>query len=74
MLETNGIATTISSWHAALTRGTAPPRATCNRLGRGATFGHPHDTAQQRRVLEATLALLAKDAPLDPVRLNERWE
>ena len=74
MLETNGIATTLASWNAALTRGTAPPRATFTKLGRGATFGRPHDVAQQRRVLEATLALLAQDAPLKPVRLNEKWE
>ena len=28
----------------------------------GATLGQPHDVAQQRRVLEATLALLAQGA------------
>lgn len=74
VLEANGIATTLTSWNAAMTRGTAPPRATFTRLGRGATFGHPHDAAQQRRVLAATLALLAQDGPLKPVRLRETWE
>jgi hypothetical protein len=69
-----GIATTLTSWNAGITRLTAPPRATFTRLVRGATLGRPHDPAQQRRVLLATLALLASEAPLDPVDLNERWE
>ncbi len=34
-------------------------------------MGNPGDVAQQRRVLEATLALLAHDAPLDYVNLKE---
>jgi len=38
------------------------------------SLGKPHDTAQQRRVLEATLALLAEDAPLDPITLDESVE
>lgn len=54
-----------------MTRPTAPPRVTFTKLTRGATLGQPNDIAQQRRVLEATLALLAQDAPLDPLRLNE---
>ncbi|HEX9921870.1 MAG TPA: hypothetical protein VGD99_04345 [Anaerolineae bacterium] len=49
----------------------APPRATVSGLMRGATLGKPHDAAQQRRVLEATLALLAQDAPLEIVKLDE---
>ncbi|MBC8334812.1 MAG: hypothetical protein H8E29_06070 [Anaerolineales bacterium] len=53
------------------TRPTMPPRATYTRLARGATLGQPHDAAQQKRVLEATLTLLAQDAPLKPVKLNE---
>jgi len=57
-----------------MTRITLPPRATFTKLGRGATLGQPHDTAQQRRVLEATLALLAQDAPLEPVYLDETVE
>ena len=49
-----------------------PPRATYTRLARGATLGNPHDSAQQKRVLEATLALLAQDAPLEPIKLDEK--
>lgn len=73
-LELQGITTTLTSWNAGVTRLTAPPRATFTRLARGATLGQPHDGAQQQRVLEATLALLAQDAPLRPVYLNERCE
>lgn len=69
-----GIATTLTSWNAGVTRLTAPPRATFTRLARGATLGQPHDEAQQRRVLEATLDLLAREAPIKPVNLNERCE
>jgi hypothetical protein len=71
-LELAGIATTLTSWNPGLTRRTNPPRATFSKLGRGATLGAPGDAAQQRRVLEATLALLALDAPLDPVYLDEQ--
>jgi hypothetical protein len=67
-----GIATTLTSWNAGRTRITAPPRATFTELNRGATLGQPHNGAQQRRVLEATLALLAEDAPLNPIRLDEK--
>jgi len=65
-----GIATTLTSW-SGLIRRVAPPRYTVTRLNRGSTLGGPHDVAQQRRVLEATLALLAQDAPLPMVRLDE---
>ncbi|MBX0328036.1 hypothetical protein K2Z83_10145 [Oscillochloris sp. ZM17-4] len=51
-----------------------PPRATFTRLGRGATLGRPGDAAQQRRVLDATLALLAQSAPVEPVQLAESME
>ena len=54
-----------------MTRPTAPPRATYTRLNTGKMLGAPGDRAQQRRVLEATLALLAQDAPLAPVKLGE---
>jgi hypothetical protein len=73
-LELNGIATTLTSWNAGVTRLTMPPRATFTRLARGATLGRPGDRKQQRRVLEATLALLAHAAPLDPVLLDEAYE
>jgi hypothetical protein len=69
-----GIATTLTSWNAGVSRLTAPPRATFTRLARGATLGRPGDSAQQRRVLEATLALLAQDAPIEPVTLEECYE
>mgnify|MGYP001025339216 CR=1 FL=1 len=73
-LEEAGIATTITSWNGGRTRVTGPPRATFTKLARGSTIGRPHDTAQQRRILEATLALLAEDAPLKPVNLDETYE
>lgn len=66
-----GIATTLTSWNAGRTRITMPPRATFTKLARGATLGQPGDSAQQLRVLQATLALLAEDAPVEFVRLNE---
>lgn len=53
---------------------TAPPRATLTQLDRGATLGRPGAPAQQRRVLEATLALLEKPAPGEPQRLAEAME
>lgn len=69
-----GIATTLTSWNAGRTRVTMPPRATFRRLARDATLGQPHDVAQQRRILDATLALLASDAPQKPVMLEETYE
>jgi hypothetical protein len=57
-----------------VTRLTMPPHATFTRLARGAILGRPGDVAQQRRVLEATLALLAHDAPCAPMQLDERLE
>ena len=73
-LELSGIVTTLTSWNTSVTRLTMPPRAIFTRLARGATLGHPGDAAQQRRVLHATLALLAYDAPCEPVQLDERYE
>ncbi len=72
-LEMAGIATTLTSWNAGRTRVTMPPRATFTNLERGATLGKPGDSAQQMRVLRATLALLAEDAPLEPIKLDETW-
>lgn len=66
----DGIATTLTSWGGRI-RLAAPPRATLSRLGRGNTLGNPRDSAQQRRILEATLALLAQEAPVEIVRLDE---
>lgn len=73
-LEQDDVATTLTSWNGGVTRLTMPPRATFTRLARGATLGRPGDAAQQRRVLEATLALLAQEAPLEPLQLDERLE
>ena len=73
-LEQEGIATTLTSWNPGRTRVTAPPRATFTKLNRGSTMGAPHDTEQQLRVLRATLDLLAHDAPLEYVKLEEEME
>ena len=73
-LEQDGVATTLTSWSGGVTRLTMPPRATITRLVRGSTLGRPGNSAQQRRVLEATLALLAQEAPLEPLQLDERME
>ena len=73
-MEINGIATTLTTWNAGRIRPTMAPRVTLTRLERGATLGQPSDAAQQRRILEATLSLLAMDGPLDPVRLDEQFE
>ena len=73
-LEMDGIATTLTSWNAAMVRVTLPPRSTITRLARGATLGAPGDADQQRRVLDATLGLLAQEAPLAPLVLDEHWE
>ena len=72
-LELDWVATTMSSWNPGVTRLVNPPRATVSDLPRGATLGAPHDGAQQRRVLEATLALLAQPAPIPLVKLTEHW-
>jgi len=68
----NGIAATLTSWRDGVTRLMKPPRATFTGLERGATLGAPGDKAQQRRVLNATLDLLAQAAPLEPVYLDEK--
>jgi hypothetical protein len=71
-LELAGTAAVVASNNPGRTRITAPPRATFTRLPRGATLGAPGDAAQQRRILEATLELLAREAPLKPVYLDEQ--
>jgi hypothetical protein len=71
-LELNGIATVIASNNPGRTRITAPPRVTFTKLPRGSTLGRPGDAAQQRRILEGTLALLALEAPLKAVYLDEQ--
>ena len=73
-LEIAGVATTLTSWNSGRTRLIMPPRATITRLARGATIGKPNDAAQQLRILEATLALLYKEAPVPLLNLNETFE
>lgn len=73
-LELSGIATALTSWSFGLTYKVLPPRATYTHLAPGATMGNPGDHAQQKRVLNASLALLADDAPLEPVKLDERTD
>jgi len=70
-LEIAGIPTTQTSWNPGITRLVNAPRATATKLNRGATLGEPGDSAQQRRVLQATLDLLAQDGPVGIVRLDE---
>ena len=67
-----GTATVIASNNPGRTRITAPPRVTFTPLPRGATLGVPGDSAQQRRILQSTLELLAREAPLKPVYLDEQ--
>jgi D-proline reductase (dithiol) PrdB len=73
-LEVNNVATTMTSWSAGLATSTAPPRITITKLPRGSTLGMPGNHAQQRRVIEATLARLAYDAPLEKQCLDEKGE
>ena len=64
----------MTTWRDGTMRIIKPPRVTLNTLPRGAAIGAPHDSAQQRRVLEATLALLEQAAPIAPVKLDETLE
>ena len=66
-----GIATTMTSWMAGRMAAIKPPRATVTKMTAGMTLGHPGDGAQQRRIITATLALLAEPAPLPIVRIDE---
>lgn len=68
-LEVNGIATTITTNNEKHISLTAPPRATITSLPQGCTIGMPHNAIQQRGVVEATLALLERDAPSEFVHL-----
>ena len=73
-LELSGVASVVVAWNGGRVRLVNPPRVLITRLGRGVAFGMPGDAAQQRRVLEAALALLERDAPLEPVYLDEGEE
>ena len=70
-LQMEGIASVMTSWRFGVVRMNYPPRATMSKLPRGSTLGLPGDSEQQRRVLEATLALFAQDAPITPIMLDE---
>ena len=71
-LEIEGIPATMTTWRDGIARSIKPPRITFTNLPRGSSLGAPHDEAQQRRVLEATLALLEQEAPIEPLVLDER--
>lgn len=68
-LEVNGIATTITTNNAELTKLTAPPRATISNFPSANLLGNPHELIQQRQVIETTLSLLEKNAPLEFVHI-----
>lgn len=73
-LEIADIPAVMTTWRDGVARLAKAPRVTFTKLPRGASVGAPHDTAQQGRVLEATLALLGQDAPIDPVVLKETMD
>jgi D-proline reductase (dithiol) PrdB len=73
-LEMEGIATVIVAWNGGRVRLLAAPRLLITRLVRGTVFGRPGDAAQQCRVLETALSLLEKEAPLEPVTIQESIE
>ena len=66
-LETNGIATVVTSWKAGIIRAVRPPRALLTNTERGSTMGNAHDSVGQARILSAALELFRQDAPQDPV-------
>ncbi len=70
-IEQFGVATTIATWNGDRTWMTKPPRVLFAKTTRGSTLGAPDNAAQQRRVIEATLALLERDPPLEPVILDD---
>lgn len=72
-LEMTGIATVVVAWNGGRIRLVNPPRILITKLGRGVAFGQAGNTAQQRRVLDTALALLAEDAPLAPVYSEETF-
>ena len=73
-LEMEGIASVVVAWNGGRIRLVNPPRVVITRLARGVVFGAPGDGAQQRRVLDAALALLEEDAPVEPITLDERLD
>ena len=73
-LEIEGIPSVMTTWRDGVARQAKATRVTFTKLPRGSSIGAPHDHAQQRRVLEATLDLLEQPAPLEPVILKEAME
>jgi hypothetical protein len=69
-LEVNHIATTMTCWNGDLARRTAPPRGTATTLPSDSPVGLPGNFIQQRRLLEATLSLLERDAPTGIIDLD----
>ena len=69
-LEVNGIASTITTNNGKLAKLTAPPRATISKQPSGSIIGKPGEPVQQRQLIETTLALLEKNAPLDFVSIQ----
>jgi len=70
-LEVNNIATTMTTWDPDMAHLTAPPRLTATYLPAGCPVGMPGDTAQQRRILRATLDLLEINSPTGVIYLGE---
>ena len=66
-----GIATAVVGWNGGRLRLLSLPRTVVTRLPRGTAFGRPGDQEQQSRTLQAALALLEKDAPLEPLYLDQ---
>ena len=72
--EIEGIPSVMTTWRDGVARIAKAPRVTFTKLPRGATIGAPHDTAQQRRILEATFELLKQPAPIKPIILDETMD
>lgn len=70
-LEIEGVPSVMTTWRDGVARMAKAPRTTFTKLPRGSSVGAPHDVAQQRRVLEATLELFKQEAPIAPVVLDE---
>ena len=62
-LERQGIATVCIILLREIAEKVRPPRALCVPFRHGYPLGKPHDAAEQRRVMEAALALLERDGP-----------
>lgn len=70
-LEVNNIAATMTTWDPDMAYLTAPPRLTATHLPESCPLGMPGAADQQRRILQATLALLEEHAPTGIIYLQE---